>query len=613
MKTRKLLALALCSVMLLSMIPVISVPVHAVNHDNAWTTYRNADDYDDLEFYTPAPGYEYTEDGLHMISADYTDCTPFGTIQTKDPVSVKDGVYMELRVDDYAYAGENGMSDHWICFSIWDSQNIAPGNTTDHGQGWMSLCRTPGYGGAGAAQSFISSSGGNYPFWHQGDVSIIPRIDGEGREIYTFEITWDGSNYDIAVCGVSVRGSQNITKHLEDLNPDGEYYIGVTFHTGVPDSNLEATILKFGTSEWDATVPTGSEYKEPEANPNVFAPTMDPDMVPFGEPCLLFDAHQSSYRGDIPAQGVNLEAESDGSFRIQPTNQASYFTWNIDRQISFEAQDFPVISFLVEDPNYLLTDGVVRYCAGEYMQADDVRKVEYSIYDDTSMLYGEKEEYYLITLDLRQILDNWSFERNWSGRIHGLRFDAFCDLSGKPQNNYFFFHYAGIFRSVEEAVMYGESYLQACGAIYPETEYPTEPPIEEPETEYPTEPPIEEPETEYPTEPPMEKPETEYPTEPPMVETEKIPEGSEGESNMPEETVTPQSPTDIEMGSDEETEASTKKKKPSKKDEDEDEDEDDDGEYMAFECGASVAAIPLSLLVVSAGALALLRKKKQDD
>ena len=100
-----------------------------------------------------------------------------------------------------------------------------------------------------------------------------------------------------------------------------------------------------------------------------------------------------------------------------------------------------------------------------------------------------------------------------------------------------------------------------------------------------------------------------------MVETEKIPEGSEGESNMPEETVTPQSPTDTEMGSDEETEASSKKNKPSKKDEDEDEDEDedDDGEYMAFECGASVAAIPLSLLVVSAGALALLRKKKQDD
>jgi len=191
--------------------------------DIDWTTYRSASDYEEPEYgeepsYRPAPGYEYTDEGFHMISADYTDTTPFGTIQTKTPVDLQNGFYMEIRVDDYPYGGQDGMADHWISFHIWDSQNIAPGNVLDYGQGWLNLCRTPGNGNIGPAQSFICSSAGAGSFLYQGDVAICPLLDENGKEIYTFEVVYDRGEYLIYICDVLIQGTANIANHLNSLN-----------------------------------------------------------------------------------------------------------------------------------------------------------------------------------------------------------------------------------------------------------------------------------------------------------------------------------------------------------------------------------------------------------
>ncbi len=242
-----------------------------------WTTYRSAADYREPAegeelLYTPAPGYEYTDEGFHVISADYSDMAPFGTIQTKEPVSLKNGFYMELRVDEFPYDG-GAYQDHWITFHIWDSRKIAPGHL-QYGQGWLGLCRIAN--GAATVVSHISTSS---QFLYQNMVSITPEVDENGKKIFTFEVTFDGSEYEIYICGVAVAAyseyRDTINDLLDSLSPDGRFYMGVSLYSAVYGGQIEATILKCGTFAQNATVPVGTDSKAPEENVVANAPIAD--------------------------------------------------------------------------------------------------------------------------------------------------------------------------------------------------------------------------------------------------------------------------------------------------------------------------------------------------
>ncbi len=494
---KKVLALIVAAMMIVSMIPVMAITTSAADVEGDWTTYRFSGGYKEPEegeelSYTPAPGYEYSTEGFHMTSADYTGTTPSGTIQSKEKVSLKDGVYMELRIDQYPYGGESGSADHWICFSIMDSQKVEPGNVTDgYGQGWQSLCRTPGAGGAGSIQSFTVGTGAA-GWGHKGDVSATPNVNEDGKEIYTLEVAYDGTNYTISICGVAVAGTVDITNHLNTLDPNGEFYIGVSFHSGVAGAPLEATILKFGTSKENAEKPIGSDSELPEENINVKAPIADSSTIETNMPCLLFDATETSYSGTIPASGMVLNAQGDNSFKIEPAVSLGYFTWGMRNSLSYEASDFPVIGVFVHDPNEILGGTSMYYCAGDNMSADAAHLLTYSIYDEGCKYWGDDEEYIFMIIDMREVLDEEAFAEGWTGRINSLRFD-FADfyLSDPidPENDYFTFHYAGIFRSAEEAYAYQDGYAAKLdlgdAASEAPTEAPTEAPSEEP-TEAPT-------------------------------------------------------------------------------------------------------------------------------
>ncbi len=468
---KKVLALIVALMMIVSMIPVMAITTSAAEVDGDWMTYRSAGGYKEPEpgeeeSYTPAPGYEYTDEGFHMISADYTGCTPFGTIQSREPVSVKDGVYMELRVDQYPYGGEKGTDDHWICFSIWDSEKIAPGNTLDYGQGWLSLCRTPGEGGSGSAQSFNSGNTGNGIWQHHGDVTITPELDADGKEIYTFEVVWDGSNYNIAICGVAVQGAANIASHLNGINPDGEFYIGVTFHSGAANQPIEATMLKFGTSKETAETPVGGDSKEPEENVNVKAEIADSNSIEVNQPCLLLDAQESSSKtSSMGTQGMTLTAQGDNSYRIDVNQLPGFHQWPIKNSLSYQAADFPVVAVFYHDPNEIFESCTLRYAAGDVMTADDVHIFNFSIYDENYdnnvLIYDEDEYYKCVIIDLREYLGEEMFTEAWTGRINSLRFDyGSMYTNGDPETDFFFIQYAGIFRSVEEAAVYANEYAQ---------------------------------------------------------------------------------------------------------------------------------------------------------
>lgn len=242
-------------------------------HFNQWTTYRSPTDYNT----SPTPGYEYTADGFHMITADFTGTFPYGTLQTKDPVNIKDGVYMELRIDDYSYGGEEGWVDHWIAFHIWDSQNIAPGNTK-YGQGWLGLIRTSN---DKVTVFSTKSSDREFKYLNRNGQTIKPRLDENGKEIYTLEVRHTNYGYTVLICGVAVAGADIITEHLYNLNPNGEFYIGVTFHSSVQNGVCDATVLKFGNAKETAITPRGDEAVAPQAaKPHVHVEETVPGKAP---------------------------------------------------------------------------------------------------------------------------------------------------------------------------------------------------------------------------------------------------------------------------------------------------------------------------------------------
>ena len=85
---KKILSLVIAAAMLLSLAVVMSVPAAAV--DGEWIVYSKADhekpDYEGDPM--SIPGYEYNDDGLHVIPADWRDFKPGAGVQRLDhPVS----------------------------------------------------------------------------------------------------------------------------------------------------------------------------------------------------------------------------------------------------------------------------------------------------------------------------------------------------------------------------------------------------------------------------------------------------------------------------------------------------------------------------------------------
>lgn len=456
MKMRRALALLISVIMVLAMIPVVTLSTGAVDIPGEWDTFRDPKDYDKTEEFCPAAGYTYTEDGFTIIPADYTDITPYLSISSKEKVNIKDGVYLEFRVDDYSYEA----SDHWISFSLWDTLNARPGNDK-HGKGWLCLNRTPGQGGAGACQSFPEDVTKLFA-----QTTITPRVDDDGREIYTLEIEWDGNAYDIKVCGVTVGGSEaGVTDHLETLDSNGEFYIGIHMSATIKSGRAAGTITKFGTSADDATVPTGSDSKDPEENSNLIADFEDCPAPEAGKPALLWDASKSSMKSDPLGSGVDITAKGDMSYHFKMQSNLAYFNWGIKGELSYKAEEYPILAIMFRD--FLHDGGGLYWYTGDVLGADGEHTKTWTVYGDGSggeysAIYGEEEEYTLVILDLSDVQD-------WGGRINGLRLD-FANTYWEDQDGEWDICYMGMFDTVENAQKYADDYTGMSAVTEPEEE-----------------------------------------------------------------------------------------------------------------------------------------------
>ncbi len=478
MKTKRIVSLLVAVIMVLSMIPAMSFAVSAADIEGDWDTFRSGTNYKEPELdpetgemkvptYTPAPGYEYTSEGFVCIPASYENTTPFMTVQSKEKHAIKDGVYMEFRIDDYAYGGADGSADHWVSVSLWSQQKIAPGNVK-HGEGWLSLNRMPGNGAATGMESYntiaydpeTDTAGQFIPIG--GGTSKAPEVDAQGREIWTFEVTFDGTNYDVLLNGVSYGAQATMTENLNRIDPNGEFYVGITLYSNVKNGTASMSILKYGNTKDNATVPVGSDTKEPEENMfEPYAEIADPSTVEVNKPCFVVDATTNTSLGGGQMESVAL---GDNAFRIEPLATACFVTFSPKRSVSYDAKDFPVVAMLLR--NFMADGGSMYYSAGDITSGNSNYLIGWSIWDGE--FYGENEEYTLVLVDLTDM---------WEGRINSARFD----FGNVDPEEPFDVCYVGFFRNIDEAKAYNETRLIELGvSAEPVTEAPTEAPTEMP-------------------------------------------------------------------------------------------------------------------------------------
>ena len=479
---KKLIAFAVAAIMVLSMIPAMAFTASAdeaeTNYPEPfkgfWTVYRDPDDYaDDAEFYKPAPAYKYTSEGFQLTSADYTNMTPKWTVQSSRPVDLTQGFYMQFRVDEFSYKGEDGTADEWISLSISDRPLVAHGNTV-HGNNWCSLIRGAGDGKA-EVQSFITTMNtddAKGAFTHKGSSTPEVPKDGDGKEIYTFAVIYDGTNYDIQVNGISVPGAADITTALKGYE---ECYVGLTFHSGAKNGVASATILKQGTSASDCETPDGTDEGPAEDNVLVYGPQIDINTIEKNQPALLWNANKTSFVGDpgSSASGVVITPTADMTYHLAASGTVPYFMWSIKSALTFEAKDIPVFAMLMK--NYMGNDGSLRYCTGDILSADDVHLTSWGLYDDDSKFYGENEEYSLVVVNLGEVA------QDWEGRLNSIRPEFSVDASDDEWSEWDI-EYMAMFRTVEEAHAYTEAYLAAKG-VSEETGEETDPPVGESDTD----------------------------------------------------------------------------------------------------------------------------------
>lgn len=475
---KKLIALVICAMMVLTMIPAMALTASAAVEGEFFTT-RGPGAYPETpeeieedargEFsYKPASGYKYDSEGFHTISPDFTSLTPYVYIARRDADNLQEGLSLELRVDEYAYAGESGTRDQWISFALWDQQLMSPGGTED-GSGWLCLIRGAGTGSANV-QSFWTKAKNaeeEFPgmFQHYGDVAVKAEIDDEGKEHYFLDVTYSNGAYEIRINDTVVAGMSTVSDLMNELCPSGDFWTSVRVQTGEPATPIAMSILEFNGS-----VPSGDDSAEPEVNNSIIAEIASADTIPANQPCFLWDAQALCHNGKTET-GYNctLSAKGDNSYHIKGSSPQIYMQLGPNRQTSYAADDFPVVCMMLR--NYWGTDGTFWYCAGDVMGAQNDCVTGWSLYDDTTKTYGANDEYCLVMVDLSDM---------WWGRIHSVRLVFEGLTPDDPEYGEFDLMWWGCFRSVDEATAYGDAFMagQDVGTKAPETEAPaTEAPV----------------------------------------------------------------------------------------------------------------------------------------
>ncbi len=450
---KKLFTCFLSLTLLLSLGMLFTNPVSAIDGD--WMVYSSKGQYDeDFEGdRSPVVGYEYTDEGFHVVPADWKDFNPGFGLQTKNEVYIKDGVYLLIRVDEFTYA-----NDKWFNLNLWSEEMVSPGSRDieKNGYGVQNLIRPSNEGKVNNIEWHYNGfdSGGSVPM----TIPEEERYDESGRVLLAMTVTWDevGSTY-----AIDVNGSQAPASVIEFANEafaDGYAYVGFNCQNGNRGGTAGVTVLAFGTDKESAEVPVGDDSQLPNNNYIEFADPGNPDDIPYGKPGVFMNgspvlSDSKSTHGKSSTGTTSLT--DDYAVRIVAQSARVYESFGVKNEVSYLIEDFPVAIALTrnyctcgDDICFALEYGKMYFMFGNQSSASESFAISglNSCYDP--IIKGE-DTYLYFYADLRE---DAGFD--FAGRINGLRFDADeLDYTNEDANT-FDICFVAFFRSLEEAELY---------------------------------------------------------------------------------------------------------------------------------------------------------------
>lgn len=446
---KKFLALVLSTVMLLALCAALIVPASAV--DGSWWVYCSKGYYDeDFEGDEPSiVGYEYTEEGLRVIPADWRDHKPAAGFQTKEKVDLKEGVYMLVRIDEFTFA-----NDKWFDINIWDSVMVSPGSTdvAKNGSGVQNLIRPSDAGDVSGITWYKEGFTGAGNSTMAADAE---KKDADGKILLALTVTWDGTNYAVDINGA--KAPDAIVQYMKEKwgGSDSEAYIGMNMQNSNKGGTVGCTVLKFGTSKENATVPVGDDSRDPVNSYIEIEEIQDPSNIPAGKPAVFMNGSKensdSKTNHGKSATGISSLNE-DYSIRYAADKANIEVSFTVKNSVSYDAEDFPVAVALTrnlctcgEDDCYALESTNMYICNGAITGAADAYRIsELSMCYDP-IIHGEDSYLYFYT----DLSEDASFD--YTGRINGCRFDIKGVDYQTAGKNTFDVCWVAYFRTVEEA------------------------------------------------------------------------------------------------------------------------------------------------------------------
>lgn len=524
---KKICSLMLALFMIIATFAVISIPTAAA--DGQWSVYTAKSQY--LDDFTGLPrnipGYKYvTGEGLKASSGTNPNSTPWVTIQTTEKVDLRQGVYMQVRVDDFSYSGYS-----WFSFHVWDSQNVEPGKQGDeHGYGVETLIRVVDGdlndndknkwpGNLNALQWYTDFEEGNripvaveYATTNKNEDAKLDRVyndtfntyDKDQNPILTLEIKWLNPGFSVTINGAPAPDgfAQGMYDFFKTNGNDYQAHIGFTLQNPTVGGVAEATVLKFGTSATDAKAPIGDDKRDVEPVDVSFAEIADAETVEKGQPAIVLDGTTDFDSKGKPSgyNGNKMSVDENGFVHIKANSDGiATATFRVKDDVSFDAKDFPIVLIITRnfctctyepdengDPIVKCDCGEqisTKALAGKIMEADTGRDFKTMANES-----GENGKKFVKNYTDEAGNSYLSMVTNWldtsllvmsgkamEGRIHGVRVDIGGVRIAEPGRDSLDICQVAFFRTVEEADAYAKAYIAEIGEI----EIPEDPTVEE--------------------------------------------------------------------------------------------------------------------------------------
>ena len=457
---KKIISALLSVAMILSLMAAICIPASAVEGD--WIAYSNAGEYrEDFEGdLSSVIGYEYTPEGLTIIPADWKDFNVSGGLQTKTKYDVKEGIYMLVRIDDFAWDA----GDKWFNINLWSDEMVQPGNADPrYGEGVQTLVRTDENGNIHTLWWHV----GPWDAGTQSSTQGTSPKDENGKLLLEFTVTWDGTTFAANINGWEAPA--NVIKYMNETYADMDAFVGFNFMAGKKDDNAQMTILKFGTDKESAITPSGDDRQEPVNYYSEIAEIASPDTVEEGQPAVLLNGSRefSDAKSNTGISGNIYRTRNDDDWSVTylAANSIINASYTVANAVSYDIQDFPLAVVLVR--NYCSCEEengeVICYACekvwayimtGEFSSADDDHKVQLEpCYEP--IVDEEGNSYLYFFVDMSGEDAPWDAE----GRIHGMRADFYDIYYNQPGRNTLDVCFMAFFRNLDDAEAYIYDYI----------------------------------------------------------------------------------------------------------------------------------------------------------